>query len=424
MSDGQEKWAVHNQIVKNIDDLIPYDTNPRIHQPKQINQVAKSIQEFGWTMPILIDEQNEIIAGHGRLLAGKQLGFKTVPCIIAQGWSEAQKKAYCIADNKLTENSTWKYDDLRLNMEFLNDQGFDLTTTGFSFGEINRFLPDFNIFEGKIDPDHIPDPLPDPLTTLGNVWIIGKHRIMCGDSTKSNDMEQLMSGSTADMVFTDPPWNVDFGSNIAYMVKNSKYKERGIKNDSMSTEKFASFLDDAFNQMSNHSKPGCPTYVVMSSQEWGANMLKLAENDYHWSSTIIWNKHSHIISRKDYNTKYEPIWYGWLNGAPRLKPLEDMKQNDVWEFDRPTKSNLHPTMKPVDLVGRAIKNSSNEGDLILDIFGGAGSTMVASHKNKRVNYTMELDPIFVDVIVRRMQEFTGDKAVLEGTGELFDDLLN
>ena len=150
MSDGQEKWAVHNQIVKNIDDLIPYDTNPRIHQPKQINQVAKSIQEFGWTMPILIDEQNEIIAGHGRLLAGKQLGFKTVPCIIAEGWSEAQKKAYCIADNKLTENSTWKYDDLRLNMEFLNDQGFDLTTTGFSFGEINRFLPDFNIFEGKI----------------------------------------------------------------------------------------------------------------------------------------------------------------------------------------------------------------------------------------------------------------------------------
>lgn len=192
----------------------------------------------------------------------------------------------------------------------------------------------------------------------------------------------------------------------------------------MTTEEFASFLDNAFDQMRKHSKPGCPTYVVMSSQEWGANMLKLAENDYHWSSTIIWNKHSHIISRKDYNTKYEPIWYGWLNGAPRLKPLEDMKQNDVWDFDRPTKSDLHPTMKPVDLVGRAIKNSSNEGDIILDIFGGAGSTMIASHKNKRVNYTMELDPIYADVIVRRLQEFTGENAVLEHTGELFNDLLN
>tara|TARA_X000001388_G_scaffold73163_1_gene64594 strand:- start:14534 stop:15808 length:1275 start_codon:yes stop_codon:yes gene_type:complete len=423
MSDGVEKWAVHNQIIKNIDDLIPYDTNPREHAPKQINQVAKSIQEFGWTMPILIDEKNEIIAGHGRLLAGKQLGFTTVPCIVAKGWTEEQKKAYCIADNKLTENSTWKYDELRLNMEFLNDSGFDLTKTGFSFGEINRFIPDFNVFEGKIDENFIPEPLPDPISKLGDIWVIGNHRLMCGDSTSKDDLDSLMNGSLADMVFTDPPWNVDFGNNIAYMIKNNKYKERGIKNDSMTTEEFSSFLDKAFDQMSKHSKPGCPTYVVMSSQEWGANMLKLAENDYHWSSTIIWNKHSHIISRKDYNTKYEPIWYGWLNGAPRLKPLEDMKQNDVWDFDRPTKSDLHPTMKPVDLVGQAIKNSSEEGDLTLDLFGGAGSTMLASHKNKRVNNTMELDPIFVDVIIRRLQEYTGDNAVLESTGELFNDLL-
>ena len=421
MSEGVEKWAVHNQIIKNIDDLIPYDTDPREHAPKQINQVAKSIQEFGWTMPILIDEKNEIIAGHGRLLAGKQLGFTTVPCIVAEGWTEEQKKAYCIADNKLTENSTWKYDDLKINLEFLNDQGFDLTTTGFSFGELSSILPEFNIDEGKVDEESVPEFSDQIISKMRDIWIVGNHRIMCGDSTEQDHVDQLMNGKLADLVITDPPYNLNYGSHTHEKFRSGQGRE--IKNDYMSEDEFSLFLNNVFKQMALHSKKGCPTYVFMSAQEWGSNMQRLAGNDYHWSSTIIWNKDRFVLSRKDYNTKYEPIWYGWLNGESRLKGIDNKKESDVWDIQRPHKNDLHPTMKPVEVISRAINNSSEPEDLILDLFGGGGSTLIASQKNKRVNYTMELDPKYVDVIIKRIQEYTGDNAVLEATGELFNDLL-
>ena len=242
---------------------------------------------------------------------------------------------------------------------------------------------------------------------------IFSHRLMCGDSTKEEDVTKLMDGVKADMVFTDPPWNVNYG---AMEEGNPQgYKPRTRLNDFMGTEDFKDFMLKSLNCMNKASKEGCMTYVVMSAQEWGNMMLTLAENEYHWSSTIIWNKDHLVLSRKDYHTKYEPIWYGWKEGSARLCPLEDRKQSDVWDFDRPTKSEEHPTMKPIALVAQAINNSSKKGNIILDLFGGSGTTLIASEQTNRKCRMMELDPHYVDVIIQRWETFTGKKAIkIEG----------
>ena len=239
---------------------------------------------------------------------------------------------------------------------------------------------------------------------------MGEHRLICGDSTDVNVIETLMDGDKADMVFTDPPWNVNYG---AVEKGNAQgYKPRTIKNDFMGTEDFKNFMFAAFHSMNNASKDGAMTYVVMSAQEWGNMMLTLAQNDYHWSSTIIWNKDRLVLSRKDYHTKYEPIWYGWKEGEARLHPLEDRKQCDVWDFDRPSRSDEHPTMKPVALVGRAIQNSSNPGNVVLDLFGGSGTTLIACEETGRKCRMCELDEHYCDVIITRWENLTGKKAEL------------
>lgn len=233
---------------------------------------------------------------------------------------------------------------------------------------------------------------------------------MCGDSTVEKDVCDLMGGQKAKMVFTDPPWNVNYGAEEEGNPMG--YKPRTIMNDFMGTEDFKEFMNGAFRCMNKVSAPGCMTYVVMSAQEWGNMMLTLAGNDYHWSSTIIWNKDQLVLSRKDYHTKYEPIWYGWKNGEARLHPLEDRKQCDVWDFERPKVSIEHPTMKPVALVARAVLNSSNVGDCVLDLFGGSGTTLIACEETGRSCCMMELDPHYVDVIIQRWENMTGEKAVL------------
>lgn len=234
------------------------------------------------------------------------------------------------------------------------------------------------------------------------------HRLLCGDSTNPEDVQRLMDGQLADMVFTDPPWNVNYG---AVEKDNAQgYKPRTILNDFMGTEEFKAFMHSAFSCMNTVSKPGCMTYVVMSGQEWGNMMLTLAANDYHWSSTIIWNKDRLVLSRKDYHTKYEPLWYGWKSGS-RLCPLLDRKQSDVWDIERPSVSELHPTTKPVELVERCVLNSSIVLALVLDLFMGSGSTLIACEKTRRRCYGMELDPVYADVVVTRWEQFTGKKAV-------------
>ena len=406
---GQSKKEYKRVMAKidgvqevSLEVLKPYENNAKIHNAEQVDRIAKSIEEFGFISPCLIDKDFNIIAGHGRVKAAQQLGLSTVPCVFIEGLTEMQRKAYIIADNRLTELGEW--DDVLLNEELENLQleGFDVDLTGFDFDVAE--IPDVD-FE-----DEIPIITEEPTAKTGQVYQLGQHRLMCGDSTKIEDVEKLMDSEKADMVFTDPPWNVNYG---AVEDGNAQgYVPRTILNDFMGTEEFKSFMFEAFKCMNSASKVGCMTYVVMSRQEWGNMMLTLAENDYHWSSTIIWNKDTLVLSRKDYHTKYEPIWYGWKDGGPRLCPLEDRKQSDVWDFDRPKKSEEHPTMKPVALVQQAIINSSKKGDIVLDLFGGSGTTLIAAHQTGRVCRMMELDPHYVDVIIKRYEDLTGEKAKL------------
>jgi len=393
------EWAVQNTITKNIDDVVPYDSNPREHAPEQIEQVANSIKEFGWTMPILIDENNEIIAGHGRLLAGKSLGIKEVPCIVAKGWSDEKKKAYCIADNKLTENSTWSKDFLKLNFEFLIDNEFDLGLTGFSTDEIAKIVPDFMIEEGLTDEDEVPEIEDNPITKEGDIWILGEHRLMCGDSTNINHVEELMKGNRPDMVFTDPPYNIDY--------QGVKDKRDKIKNDSMSEDNFKEFL--------MQSLYSCEVMYVCCSWQY-AHVFKQAMTDLGRKpkAMIVWNKVNPAQNLDKYYKQHELIfYYGDFGGHKTLR-------GDVWTLKR-QKNVFHPTTKPVELIDLAIQDQSGK-ELILDPFLGSGSTMISAHKNNRICYGLELDPKYCDVIIKRWQNFTGKDAVLESTGELFNKL--
>lgn len=378
--------------------LRPYERNARKHRKEDVQGIVNSIQQFGFDDPIGIwGPDNLIVEGHGRLLAAKQLGMETVPCIRLDHLNDEQRRAYALAHNKTAENSEWDFDILPEELESIVD--IDMSKFGF----------DINLDEEQeIVEDEAPEIPEEPKSKYGEVYQLGKHRLMCGDSTKLEDVKKLMGDDMADMVFTDPPWNVNYG---AVDKDNAQgYKPRTIINDFMGTEEFKEFMFSAFKCMNEASKAGACTYVVMSAQEWGNMMLTLAQNDYHWSSTIIWNKDRLVLSRKDYHTKYEPIWYGWKAGS-RLCPLKDRKQSDVWDFDRPTKSEEHPTMKPVGLVARAVQNSSKKDNVVLDLFGGSGTTLIACEQTDRSCYMMELDPKYVDVIIERWENLTGRKAV-------------
>jgi DNA modification methylase len=386
------------KLVK-ISEVKPNPKNPRIIKDGKFQKLVKSIQEFPDMLnkrPLIVftdvDNKYVVLGGNMRLKACKEIGLKEIPIIIADEWTEEQKNEFLIKDN--VGFGEWDWDSLanEWDVEKLDDWGLDLPVD-LSVEEILEVEEDdFEVPEGGIETDIV----------LGDLFEIGEHRLLCGDSTDSDALEKLMKGEKADMVFTDPPWNVNYGA-----VKEGNamgYKPRTILNDSMSTEDFKDFMGSAFAMMAMYSKKGCPTYVVMSAQEWGNLMLALHENGYHWSSTIIWNKSHLVMSRKDYHTKYEPIWYGWLDGAPRLCPVSNRKQSDVWDVDRPTKSELHPTTKPIQLIEIALNNSSKAGNLIMELFTGSGSTMVAAHQLKRKCYGMELDPKYCQVIIDRMKK--------------------
>ena len=402
-----KKWAVNNTVTKNIQDLIEYDSNPREHAPEQIQQVAESIKEFGWTMPILIDETNEIIAGHGRLLAGKQLGIQKVPCIIAKGWSEEQKKAYCIADNKLTENSTWSKDLLKLNLTDLYDQEFDLKLTGFSEDELSGLLPDLNIVEGLTDEDDVPEVSEEPVTKNGDVWICGEHKAMCGDSTSINAVKKLMNSNKADILFTDPPYNIDF--------KPQRGTHDKILNDSMDESSFDDFLDGFLSCSFAVMNPNTYAFIFTGWSKLGA-FERAIKKVFNIQAFHIWVKNNFGIGYYS-RPKHEPF-YLCLNGEP-IKP--DNAPADVWEEKKVYKT-IHSCEKPVDLITR-ILDVYNKNGLVLDLFGGSGSTLIACEKTNRKCYVMELDPKYCDVIVKRWQNYTGKEAVLESDGTKFNDLL-
>lgn len=388
-----------------IDEIKPYEKNPRKNEDS-VKFVANSIKEFGFNVPIVIDADNVIVAGHTRWKAAKQLGLEKVPCIKKDDLTPAQIKAFRLADNKVGEFSQW---DMNLLGDELKDLGdvFDMGDFGF-FDPIEDDAPTGD--DDDFDPDEEAEKIEDPVTQPGDIWLIGRHRLMCGDSTDVDAVEKMMDGVKARMVFTDPPWNVAYGTNVD-KGNAQGYKVRTILNDSMTTEQFHDFMNGIFASMKIASEPGCPTYVVMSAQEWGNLMLSLKDNGYHWSSTIIWAKYTLVLSRKDYHTQYEPIWYGWEDSASRLKNVEDRKQSDLWQIPRPKKSELHPTTKPVELVERAINNSSNPGDVVLDLFGGSGTTIIACEQTGRIGRSMELDPKYADVIVKRFVNLKGADSV-------------
>jgi DNA modification methylase len=391
---------MESKLVK-ISEVRLNPNNPRQIKDDKFKNLVSSIKDFPEMLdirPIVVNTDMVILGGNMRFRACKEAGLKQVPVIVADNLTEDQQREFLIKDN--VSGGEWDWDLLanQWDTEQLEEWGLDIPVD-FKGEDLKAEEDDYDVPEGGIETDIV----------VGDLFEIGPHRLLCGDSTDSDHVEKLMKGEKADMVFTDPPWNVNYGA-----VKEGNpmgYKPRTIMNDSMSTGDFKDFMGSAFAMMAMYSKKGCPTYVVMSAQEWGNLMLALHENNYHWSSTIIWNKSHLVMSRKDYHTKYEPIWYGWLDGAPRLCPLEDRKQSDVWDVDRPTKSELHPTTKPIELINIALKNSSKEGNLIMELFTGSGSTMVASHQLQRKCYGMELDPKYCQVIVERMMKLDSDLKV-------------
>ena len=393
-----------------LTDIKSNPNNPRVIKDDKFKKLVKSIKEFPKMMelrPMVINNDNVVLGGNMRLKALKELGYKDIPDEWVKRASELtddEQRRFIIVDNVGFGEHDWEMLANQWDVEELTEWGLD--------------IPEWKepeVLEAKEDDYEIPDTIETDIV-LGDLFEIGEHRLLCGDSTKVDDVEKLMNGEKADMVFTDPPWNVNYG---AVEKGNAMgYKPRIIMNDKMTTIDFKDFMSDAFSMMAMASKKGCMTYVVMSAQEWGNMMLCLFENSYHWSSTIIWNKDHLVMSRKDYHTKYEPIWYGWLEGESRLCPLDDRKQSDVWDINRPTKSELHPTTKPIELVSKAITNSTKQKNLVLDLFGGSGSTMVASHQTKRRNNSMELDPKYCQVIVDRMKKLE-PSIVIKRNGELY-----
>jgi DNA modification methylase len=395
-----------------VERLRPYERNPRTHGADQVAQLAASMVEFGFTNPILVDESNGILAGHGRLMAARQLGLKEVPVVRLEHLSEAQKRAYIIADNQLAATAGWDDELLAEEVGWLRDERFDLDLLGFDATELERLLS-LDGGEAEAEPeDEVPEPPKDPVTQPGDLWLLGEHRLLCGDSTVLTDVERVLGGTLADMAWTDPPYNVDYGN-------TAKDKQRGkgrkILNDNLG-DGFEAFLTDACTNLISVTKGAI--YIAMSSSELHTLQRAFLAAGGKWSTFVIWAKHAFTLGRADYQRQYEPILYGWRDGAEHYW-CGARDQGDVWFFDKPAKNDLHPTMKPVALVERAVRNSSKSRDIVLDVFGGSGSTLIAAEKTGRQARLVELDPAYCDVIVQRWQRFTGSDATLEANGRRF-----
>jgi DNA modification methylase len=407
MDDLQIAW-------RSLGELIPYARNPRTHSDAQVAQIAASIREFGWTNPVLVDGANGIIAGHGRVLAARKLCLEQVPVIELAHMSEAQKRAYLIADNQLALNAGWDEALLRLELADLSELGFDLGLIGFDEGELERLLSG----EGKVgltEDDEAPA-LPKQATTRrGDLWVLGEHRLLCGDATVLADIERMLGGQLADMTWTDPPYNVDYANSPKDKLRG---KHRPILNDNLGSG-FEAFLSDACVNVLSVTKGAC--YICMSSSELHSLQRAFAAAGGKWSTFVIWAKNTFTLGRADYQRQYEPILYGWKERHDHYW-CGARDQGDVWFFDKPMCNDLHPTMKPVALVERAIRNSSKSRDIVLDPFGGSGSTLIACEKAGRQARLVELDPRYCDVIIQRWQNFSGEQAMLKGDGLTFEEI--
>lgn len=398
-----------------VDHLIPYAKNARTHSDDQVAQIAGSMTEFGFVNPILIGDDGGIIAGHGRLMAARMLGVKEVPTIRLSHLSEVQRKALVIADNKIAENAGWNDELLRQELQALDGDEFDLGLLGFNDEELDAFLNGEGDGEGLTDENAAPEIPETPVSVLGDLWLCGDHKILCGDSTLIDSYQTLLGEELADMVFTDPPYNVNYANSAKDKMRG---KSRPIQNDNLGVD-FAAFLYDVCTNLMMVSKGAM--YICMSSSELHTLHGAFSEAGGKWSTFIIWAKNTFTLGRADYQRQYEPILYGWKNGHEHFW-CGARDQSDVWFVNKPVKNDLHPTMKPVELVERALHNSSKTKDIVLDAFGGSGSTMIACEKTGRRARLIEIEPKYSDVIVKRWQEFTGKKAIHAVTGKEFNSI--
>lgn len=406
----QSPSEYHNLQIRfvSIETLTPYPGNARTHSDAQVAQVAASIREFGWTNPILIRPDGVIIAGHARLLAARQLGMDKVPVIELKGLSEAQCRALVIADNQLALNAGWDEEMLRLELAALKDQEFSLKLLGFGDDEL-RDLLDAEEQQQMIDPDAVPPLSPKAVSQEGDLWLLGDHRLLCGDATRRTDLETVLGGEPADMVFTDPP------SHSA----PSRSRKQLNRTAEPSAASLLELLRAALKQIIALSRGAI--YVCMAPSEWHTLHQAFTEAGGHWSASLIWAKDQSTAGSSEYQQQYEMILYGWPEGVSHHWS-GTRRQGDVWTFPEPTRSREHPRRKPVELVERAINNSSLPGNTVLDSFSGSGTTLIACQRLNRRACLIELDPLCVDVICRRWQQYTGTAAVRERDGLKFSEL--
>ena len=409
LADKIEQWPT--------DKLVPYARNARTHSDSQVAQIAASIAEFGFTNPILAGSDGVIVAGHGRLAAAQKLGIAIVPVVILDHLTPTQRRALVIADNRIAENAGWDEAMLQVELADLQGDDFDLSLTGFDADALADLLAgEETTSDGQTDEDSVPEAGPS-ITRPGDVWLCGNHRVICGDSTDAGIYDALMAGEIADMVFTDPPYNVDYANTAKDKMRGT---DRPILNDNLGAG-FHDFLLAALTPTLAHCRGGI--YVAMSSSELDVLQSAFRTAGGKWSTFIIWAKHTFTLGHADYQRQFEPILYGWpAEGTRHWCGARD--QGDVWNIKKPHKNDLHPTMKPVELVERAVRNSSRPGDIVLDSFGGSGTTMIASEKSDRKARLIELDPKYVDVIVRRWQDYAGAQATRQSDGVAFDALVS
>ncbi len=397
-----------------LDRLIEYARNPRKNE-HAVDRVAAAIHEFGFRVPVVAKSDGTVVDGHLRLKAARKLKLDTVPVLLADDMTEAQIKAFRLSVNRMAELAEWDEELLALELQELQDLDYNLDLTGFDEDELNRLLgmTEGETVEGLTDPDDAPEVQAEAITKLGDLWLLGKHRLLCGDSTRLDEVERLVgAGIQVDMLLTDPPYNVAYDGST---------KERLIiKNDSMGDEAFRQFLRDAFVAADAVMKPGAVFYICHADVE-GYN-FRGACQDVGWKirQCLIWKKSSLVLGRQDYQSMHEPVLYGWKNGAGHLW-ASDRKQTTILEFSRPARNGEHPTMKPVAMFEYQMLNNTKGGDLVLDLFGGSGTTAIAAERHGRQARLMELDPCYCDVIIRRWQNHTGQRAVLEATGESFPE---
>ncbi len=400
-----------------IDKLIPYVNNARTHSAEQVNKLRSSLREFGFVNPVIVDKDYGIIAGHGRVLAAKEEGIDEVPCVLVDYLTEAQKKAYIIADNRFAQDAGWDEELLRIEIESLQGEDFDISLTGFEADEIADLFKDGNDKEVQDDDYDLSAALEKAaFVEKGDVWTVGRHRLMCGDATSADDVSKLMDGRKANLVLTDPPYGVSFQSSDGL----------SIQNDSIKGEEFYQFLLSAMQNMAAVLENGGAAYVFHADTE-GLNFRKaFVDAGFHLAGCCIWVKNSLVLGRSDYQWQHEPVLYGFLQNG-KHPWYSDRKQTTIWNFDKPKRNKNHPTSKPLDLLAYPISNSTQANAIVIDTFGGSGSTLMACEQSNRICCTMELDEKYASVILRRYVEDGGnpDDVYVERNGEklMYSDLV-